>query len=165
MTGNEPTYANVAFRKRGGAYQGSVPLGDLPLLAGDPAATMSTVTELYRAALADIRRWQTDAKILRHSKTPMSVTKAWELGNILHSLNSDLAKHGCRIDKIYEHLERHAGLSSKRASSFVTLRRYVDDAAIIPPELQWNRILKTVKTTSQAIAAGLPVEDYYDGRG
>lgn len=164
MTDDRQTYANVNFRKRGGAYQGSVPLGDLPLLAGDPAATMSAVTELYQKALADIRRWQTDAKKLRQSKTPMSAAKAWELGNILHSLNADLAKHGCRIDKIYEHLERHVGLSSKRASSFVTLRRYVGDPAIIPPQLQWNRILKTVKTTSQAIAAGLPVEDYYDGR-
>ena len=164
MSEDRSTYANVEFRKRGGAYQGSVPLGDLPLLTRDPAATMSAVTALYRAAVADIGRWQDDVKALRQSRTPMPVTKAWELGDILHSLNADLAEHGCRIDKIYEHLERHAGLSSKRASSFVTLRRYVDDPTIIPPELQWNRILKTVKTTSQAIAAGRPVEDYYDGR-
>ena len=163
MTGNRPAYANVEFRKRGASYQGSVPLGDLPLLVGDPAATMSTVAGLYQAAVADIGRWQADAKALRQSKTPMPVTKAWELGNILYSLNADLAGHGCKIEKIYEHLERHAGLSSKRASSFVTLRRYVDDPSMIPMELQWNRILKTVKTTSQSIAAGLPVEDYYDG--
>ena len=163
MTENRSAYANVEFRKRGGAYRGSVPLGDLPLLTGDPAATMSAVAALYQAAVADIGRWQADAKVLRQSRTPMPVIKAWELGNILHSLNVALAKHGCKIDKIYEHLERHAGLSSKRASSFVTLRRYVDNPAIIPPELQWNRILKTVKTTSQAIAEGLPVKDYYDG--
>ena len=163
MTDDRTAYANVEFRKRGGAYQGSVPLGDLPLLAGDPAATMSAVSAVYQSAVADIGRWQADAKALRQSRTPMPVTKAWELGNILYSLNADLAGHGCRIEKIYEHLERHAGLSSKRASSFVTLRRYVDDPAIIPPQLQWNRILKTVKATSQAIADGLAVEDYYDG--
>ena len=160
MTNNRPTYASVAFKKRGGAYQGSVPLGDLSLLAGDPAATMRAVTALYQAAVADIHRWQTDAKSLRQANTPMPVTKAWELGNILYALNNDLAKHGCKIDKMYEHLERHAKLNPKRASSFLTLRRYVDDATTIPSELQWNRILKTVKATSQAIAAGHLAEDH-----
>ena len=157
--GGQDTYANVAFKKRGKTFQGSVPLGDLALLPNDPAETMRAATIIYEQSLADIKRWQGEAKSLRQSKTPISVRKAWELGDILFRLNAGLAEQGCRLEKPYDHLERHAGLSSKRASSFVTLRRYVTDKDAIPEELQWNRILKAVKSTSQSIAAGLPVGD------
>ncbi len=87
----------------------------------------------------------------------MSARVAWELGDILFQLNIGLESLGCRVEHLYDHLEEHVGLSPKRASSFVTLRRYVDDPTLIPEELQWNRILKTVKTTSQSIAAGIQV--------
>ncbi len=159
MTVDKAIYASVAFKRCGGAYQGSVPLGDLGLLSHDPAETMQSVTGIYEAALADIKRWQKEASSLRQSRTPMSVRKAWELGDILYRLNAGLAENGCQVENLYDHLERHAGLSSKRASSFGTLRRYVDDVNAIPPELQWNRILKTVKSTSEAIAAGLLSEN------
>ncbi len=159
MTVGKVIYASVAFKKHGGAYQGSVPLSDLALLPNDPADTMRAVTGIYEAALLDIKRWQREAKSLRQSRTPMSVRKAWELGDVLHRLNTNLAGHGCQLENLYDHLEHHAGLPPKRATSFVTLRRYVDDADVIPQQLQWNRIMKTVKATSQAIAAGLPVEN------
>ena len=148
----QDAYASVAFKKRGGAFRGSVPMGDLPLLSNDPAETMREVTVIYQNALADIKRWQRDASKLRKSKTPMTVRKVWELGDILHRLNGDLAEQGCRIENLYDHLERHADISPKRASSFVTLRRYVSDVDLIPENLQWNKVLKTVKSTSQAIA-------------
>ncbi len=121
--------------------------------------TMRAVTILYETALTEIKQWQREAKSLRLSRTPMSVRVAWELGDILLRLNAGLAEQGCQVENLYDHLERHAGLSPKRASSFVTLRRYVDDADLIPEELQWNRILKTVKATSQAISAGLPLQE------
>lgn len=147
-------YASVAFKKRGSGFRGSVPMGDLSLLSNGPAETMQAVTMIYQSALVDIKIWQKDAGELRKSKTPMTVRKVWELGDILHRLNADLAEQGCRIENLYDHLERHADISPKRASSFVTLRRYVDDAEMIPEGLQWNKILKTVKSTSQAIAHG-----------
>ena len=148
------TYASVAFKKRGGAFRGSVPVGDLSLLPNDPAETMREVTAVYERALDDIKRWQKDASELRKSKTPMTVRKVWELGDILHHLNTSLAELGCQLENPYDHLERHAGIPTKRASSFVTLRRYVAYAELIPENLQWNKILKTVKSTSLAIADG-----------
>lgn len=147
-------YASVEFRKHGNKFRGSVSIGDLALLPNDPAETMNIVTAIYQDALAEMKRWHEDANALRNSKTPMPVRKVWELGDILHRLNAALAEQGCRIENLYDHLERHAGIPSKRASSFVTLRRYVDDAEMIPNGLQWNKIIKTVKATSQAIAAG-----------
>ena len=147
-------YASVAFKKRGSTFRGSVPIGDLALLPKGSAETMQEATIIYQDALADIRRWQNDANILRKLRTPMTVRKVWELGDILHRLNSDLAEQGCRIENLYNHLERHANISPKRASSFVTLRRYVADVELIPEDLQWNKILKTVRSSTIAIADG-----------
>ncbi len=147
-------YANVEFKKRGNTFRGSVPIGDLALLPNDPADTMNKATLIYQNAVMEINGWHQDADALRKARTPMPVRKVWELGDILHRLTAGLAQQGCRVENLYDHLERHAGIPSKRASSFVTLRRYVDDVEMIPHELQWNRILKTVKSTSQAIADG-----------
>lgn len=147
-------YASVEFRKQGNSFRGSVPITDLALIPNDPAETMNTVTKIYQNALTEIKYWHEDADALRKSKTPMPARKVWELGDILDRLNAGLAEQGCRIENLYDHLERHAGIPSKRASSFVTLRRYVDDAEMIPENLQWNKILKTVKSSSQAIGSG-----------
>ena len=154
MMERQSAYASVAFKKRGGAFRGSVPVGDLSLLPNDPAETMREVTAIYQNALDDIKRWQKDASELGKSKRPMTVRKVWELGDILHHLNASLTELGCHLENPYDHLERHAGIPAKRASSFVTLRRYVADAELIPENLQWNKILKTVKSTSLAIADG-----------
>lgn len=154
MMERQNAYASVAFKKRGGAFRGSVPLGDLALLPNDPAETMRVVTAIYQNALAEIKLWQDDAGALRKSRTPLPARKAWELGDILHRLNVDLAGQGCCIENLYNHLERHASISSKRAGGFITFRRYVPDAELIPVSLKWNNIMKTVKSTSQAIAAG-----------
>ena len=147
-------YANVAFKKSYDGFRASVPIGDLARLPNDPAETMRAAVVVYQQTLAEIRRWQADATALRRAKTPMSVRKAWELGDIIHRLNIKLAEQGCRLENPYGHLEQHAGISRKRISGFITLRRYVSDAELIPEKLQWNRVLKTVKSTSQAIAAG-----------
>ena len=149
--------ASVAFKRRGGAYQGSVPLKDLALLRNDPAETMHAVSTIYRMALREIRQWQRDAESVRQSKMPLSARKAWELGDIVHRLNADLAEHSCRLENLYDHLARHAGTSSW-LSQYVTLRRYVNDKEAIPQSLKWNSIAKKVKPAGQAIAAGLSVE-------
>lgn len=156
--GQQDAYASVEFNKRGGAFRGSVQMGDLALLPNDPAETMRAVTIIYQNALANIKSWQDDASALRKAKTPLPVRKAWELGDILHRLNTELAEQGCRLENPYDHLERHAGIPSKRATSFVTLRRYVPDKELVPKELQWNKIMKTVKSTSQAIVDGSLME-------
>lgn len=148
------TYASVAFRKHGETYLGSVPMGDLALFPKDPAETMRAAAGVYQTALAEISRWQADAHALRQAKTPLPVRKAWELGDIIHRMNGGLAELGCLLENPYDHLEQHAGLPSRRISGFVTLRRYVPDAELIPEGLPWNRILKTVKSTGLAIAAG-----------
>ena len=55
-------FAAVAFKKRGGAYRGSIALRDFPSLRGDPAATMEAATVTYQAALKEIHQWQQDTK-------------------------------------------------------------------------------------------------------
>ena len=149
--------ANIMFKKRGGAYRGSAPLGDLALLRNDPAKTMRTVTGVYRRALLDIRQWQREVRSLRQSKIPLPAKKAWELGNVVHQLNVDLAAHGCRLDSVYDHMERHARLSPHLLGRFVTFRRYVHDVEAIPEHLKWNRVVRSVKSTGQAIDARISV--------
>ena len=154
VTGPHDPLASVAFKKRGTTYQGSVPLRDLALLRNDPAETMRIVTAAYENAVADIKSWQSDTRLLHRSKISLSARKAWELGDIIGRLADDVEAHGCQIEKLYDHLELHARLPAKRATSFVTLRRYVPDPSLIPDNLRWNDILKTVKTSGQAIASG-----------
>ena len=158
MTKGKDSRAAIAFKKRGGAYRGSAPLSDLALLRNDPAETMSAVTDVYRRALRQMRQWQRDIKSLRKSKIPLPASKAWELGNVVHTLNADLAAHGCRLENLYDHLERHAGLSPKWLGRFVTFRRYVYDVEAIPDGLKWNRVVRSAKSTGQAITAGLLVK-------
>lgn len=157
MSERKESYAAVAFKRRGGTYQGSVPLKDLALLHDDPAQTMHAVTDIYQRALREIRQWQKDAESVRQSRVVLSARKAWELGDIVHRLNTDFAKHSCRLENLYDHLARHAGTSGW-LSQYVTLRRYVNDVESIPESLTWNSIAKKVKPASQAIAAGLSPE-------
>ena len=151
-------YAAVTFKKRGNAYQGTVLLSNLALLRDDPAETMREVTSIYRGAVTNVKRWQSDIRVLRKSKVPLSARKAWELGDILHKLRTDLAKRGCRLDGLYDHLERHVGLAPRRARSFVTLRRYVENPDSIPENLTWHNMEKTAKSFSRNIVANLPVK-------
>lgn len=153
MINSKGRYAAVTFKKRGNAYQGTVLLSNLALLRDDPAKTMHEVTFIYRGAVTNVKRWQSDIKSLRKSKVPLSARKAWELGDILHKLTTDLAERGCRLDGLYDHLERHAGLTPRRASSFVTLRRYVEDPGSIPENLKWHNVEKTAKLSSRSIVA------------
>ena len=158
MTQDQRPLASVVFEKRGEEYQGSVPLTDLALLRDDPAETLRIVTGLYSGALEQIQQWQSDVKSLRQSRTPLPASKAWELGDTVAKLSEDLEKHGCCLDGLYDHLERHAGLSRKWLGNFMTFRRYVGDKDMIPEGLRWNEILKTAKSAGQAIADGVIAE-------
>lgn len=150
--------ASVAFTKRGSTYRASAPLGDLALLSKDPALTMRRATDTYEEALGEIRRWQREVRTLRKSQTPLPAYKAWELGDIVCRLKSNLASHGCELDDLYGHLERHAKLPPKWLTQYVTLRRYVDDVEAIPTEIKWNSIMKSVKSASLLIAASSTVD-------
>ena len=159
MSESRDPLASLAFKKRGSTYQGSVPLQDLTLLRNDPAETMRIATATYADALGKVKRWQNEARHLRRSKISLTARKAWELGDIIDKLADDVEAQGCQIEKLYDHLERHAQLPAKRGSSFVTLRRYVPDPSLIPADLRWNDILKTVKSSAQSIASGTYRED------
>lgn len=153
MTTENGAQASVAFTKRGSAYRASAPLSDLALLSNDPAQTMRKATETYEAALTEIRQWQQDVKALRSSRIPLSASKAWELGDIVYRLNADLASHGCRLENLYDHLERHAKLPPKWLTQYVTLRRYIHDVESIPVEIKWNSIMKSVRSASLAMSS------------
>ena len=99
--GQAEACAGVAFKRRGADYRASAPLQDLALLRDDPAKTMRAATVKYRTALRDIRQWQQDVEALRRSKTALPAKKAWELGNIVHKLDEELAKHGCQLEDPY----------------------------------------------------------------
>ena len=154
MTDKQEAYAGVAFKRRGADYRASAPLRDLALLRDDPAKTMRAATVKYRTALRDIRQWQQDVEALRRSKTALPAKKAWELGNIVHKLDEELAKHGCQLEDPYGHLERHAGLSPKWLAQYITFRRYVEAIDAIPDTLKWNSIMKSVRSAGEAIASG-----------
>ena len=149
----QEAYAGVAFRERGGDYRASAPLSDLALLRDDPAETLRAATDKYRSALGQIRQWQRDVESLRRSKTALPAKKAWELGNIVHKLDEELAKHGCQLEDPYGHLERHVGLSPKWLAQYITFRRYVEDVDAIPATLKWNSIMKSVRSAGEAIAS------------
>ena len=157
MSRGRAPLAALEFKKRGGNYRGSVPVGELVLLPNDPAETMRTVTTVYQSALDEIRQWQQETEALRRSKTPLSARKAWELGEIVRRLEADLEKHSCRIDGLYDHLARHAGTPGW-LGTFCTFRRYLDDPESISENLKWNSIAKRAKAAGQAIAAGVLVE-------
>lgn len=159
MTNRKKSCATVAFKRRGAAYQGSVALQDLELLRNDPAETMRVATGIYQRTLAEIRQWQRDAKSLRQLQTPLSAKKAWELGDIVHRLEADLAEHACRLENLYDHLTRHAGTSAW-LSQYVTFRRYISNVEAIPDGLKWNSIAKTAKSAGLSIADSLPEEKY-----
>ena len=145
--------AALEFKDLDGTYRGSVPVGDLALLPNDPAETMRIVTTIYQNALDEIRQWQQEAQALRRSKTPLSARKAWQLGDVVYRLESDIEQHSCRIVGIYDHLAQHAGTPGW-LGSFHTFRRYVDDPEAIPENLKWNSIAKRAKSAGQAITAG-----------
>ena len=154
MTKEKEARAKVSFKRRGISYQGSVSLQDLDLLQDDPAESMRKVTRIYERTLNEIKQWQLDARALQLSRTPLSARKAWELGDIVHRLQTEFADHGCKLENLYDHLARHAG-TSEWLGRFVTFRRYVNSAEAIPDGLKWNGIAKKSRTAGLSIAAGL----------
>ncbi len=149
--------AALEFKKRGGAYRGSVAISELALLPDDPAETMRSVTSVYQNALGEIRQWQQETQALRRSKTPLTARRAWQLGDIVWRLEADLEQYSCRVDNLYDHLAQHAGTPGW-LGSFHTFRRYVDALESIPENLKWNDIAKAAKRAGQAIAAGVTME-------
>lgn len=149
--------ASLSFIRRGSSYRASVPLKDLTLLRGDPADVMSTATVIYSKALLDIKDWRLRVKASHQSRESLSARHAWELGDIIHKLNEEIANIGCRLEDLYTHLKRHAGLSAYRSSRCVTLRRYVSKVDAIPVDLKWSSVEKSVRATAHVIAAGLVV--------
>lgn len=149
--------AKIAFKKRGGAYRGSVALGELALLPGDPAAAMQAATGIYQTALSEIRRWQRETQAQRQTKQPLTARRAWELGDILHRLEYGLASYSCRLDDPYGHLRRHVG-ATRALIPYRTFRRHLDDPESIPADLKWETIAKRAKAAAQSLAGGGPVE-------
>ena len=152
MTANKKAHVPISFKKRGGAYRGSLPLKYLSMLQDDPAETMSTATDIYVSTLREIKSWQIQAAELRSSKKALPAWKAWELGDIVRRMNMNLSERGFRLEGVYDHLQRHAGLSPRWLGKFVTLRRYVKDAGNIPSELRWNRIRDCAKSFGRTIS-------------
>jgi len=142
--------AAVEFKKIRGAYRGSVQLRDLSQLRGDPADTLRAVAGIYRESLGEIKRWQKEARALKE-RAPLPARKAWQLGDILHRLQSRMAAHGCKLQSVYDHLERHAGLQPRRAAEFIAFRKHIDDETVIPRDLTWSRMVKQVKSSSAAM--------------
>ena len=153
MTENRGPLAALEFRRRDGTYRGSVPLGELSLLPNDPAETMRSVTDIYRSALSEIRQWQRETQAIRQSRTPLTARRAWQLGDIIHRLETNLKLHSCHLVDLYGHLSRHAG-TTDWLGAFRTFRRYVDDPESIPENLKWNSVAKRAKASGQAIASG-----------
>lgn len=149
--------AKIAFKKRGGGYRGSVALGELSLLPGDPAAAMQAATGIYQTALSEIRRWQRETQAQRQTKQPLTARRAWELGDILHRLEIGLAWYSCRLDGPYDHLWRHAG-TTRALIPYRTFRRHLNDPESIPSDLKWETIAKRAKAAAQSLASGGPVE-------
>ena len=155
MKDHKESHAALIFKRRDGTYRGSIPISDLSLLNNDPAETMRAVTDIYRRALSEIRQWQLEAKSIRQSKMPLPARKAWELGDIVHRLETDLARHSCKLENVYDHLTRHAKTpGSGWLGTFVTFRRYVDDKGAIPENLNWNSVAKKAGSVGQAITIG-----------
>ena len=152
MTVIDRVYVPISFKKRGGAYRGSVSLKHLAMLQDDPAETMSAATDIYVSTLREIKNWQSQVRELRSSKKALPARKAWDLGDIVYRMNTDLSERGCRLESVYDHLQRHAGLSPKWLGKFVTLRRYVEDSVNIPSELSWNRIRDSAKSFGRTIS-------------
>ena len=147
--------ASLSFTRRGSFYRASIPLKDLELLQGDPADVMSKATEIYGRALSDIRAWSRQANLARQNRKPLLARKAWELGDIIQNLNEDLDVIGCLLEKLHSHLKRHVGLSSYRSSRCLTFRRYINDVDVIPVDLKWSKVEKSVQSSAEAIAAGV----------
>ena len=155
---NEKRSAVVSFKKRDGRYRGSISLAHLGLLCDDPAKTLGEVTACYAGALNDIAAWRRDVTAMRKEGLQLSARKAWELGDVVNRLTRGLAERNCRLDGLYDHLRRHAGVSEWLAA-FVTFRRYVEDVDAIPEDLKWNGLSKRAKTAGQAISNTRPAEN------
>ena len=154
VKGQSKARASVAFKRRNHTYQGSIPLRDLGLLRDDPGETMRVVTNIYGRALCEIRSWQMDVKAIRRSKAMLSARKAWELGDIVYRLDDALAEYSCKLEDMYGHLSQHAK-TVKGLGRYVSFRRYLPDANVIPEFLTWHSVEKKPKTAAQAIAAGM----------
>ena len=148
--------ASVAFKRRNHIYQGSIPLRDLALLRDDPGDTMRAVTSIYERALREIGSWQKDVKAIRRAKAMLSARKAWELGDIVYRLDGALAEYSCKLEDMYGHLSQHAR-TVKGLGRYVSFRRYLASADMIPECLMWHSVEKKPKTAAQAIAEAMDI--------
>lgn len=142
----------IRFDWTGTAYRASVGLSDLSRVQGDPAERLKAAAATYQDSVSRISEWRKETTNAKSGGKNLTARRAWDLGDLIIRLRSNMADQGFAIVDLYRHLSEHAGIPywSQR---FATFRTYIPQRTRIPADLGWNRVGKRARAEAIGIMA------------
>lgn len=86
-----------------------------------------------------------EMEALRLKHFPRQAKSMWILGDLIVGLVNKLGSINLEIDDLYAHLTRDLNVKRKWLEKVVIIRRYIDNAAIIPKNFPWSKCEKGTK--------------------
>lgn len=148
----------VSFEPTNGEFQAFLSIDAAFSGDHDPQTLVREATEVYERVIDRMRLVVGEIKALRRTRTPIPARKVWQVGDLVFRLRDELATVGLQVDGVYDHLARDLAVKRKWLEKVIILRRYIEDIAIIPKELNWGRCEKGTARIARRLSDGLPPE-------
>jgi len=147
---NDDELAFVSFEKSSEGFKGSLSLQNLSSVS-EFEKTITKAEEIYEQYIQTIKNTLAEIYRLRRHRLPGSARMAWELGDTIFRLTTDLKNLGLQIDGLYDHLLRDTGANKKWLEKVIILRRYVPERDLIPESLTWTYFEKSTRRKAENI--------------
>lgn len=142
----------IRFDWTGTAYRASVGLSDLSRVQGDPAERLKAAAATYQDSVSRISEWRKETTRAKSYGESLTARRAWDLGDLIIGLRSNIADQGFAIVDLYRHLSEHTGIPYW-SHRFATFRTYIPQRTLIPADLGWNRVGKRARAEAIGIMA------------
>jgi hypothetical protein len=117
----------------------------------DPELVLRKASELYRRAVARMRRLISAIKSARADGRSVPARKIWELGQVIFELKRRVEKLSLQVNGLYDHLVRDLGVKREWLEKIVIFRRYLPDKTLIPESLNWGRCARAPRTSAEKL--------------
>lgn len=148
----------VSFEPTKGEFRAFLSIDAAFAVDHDPETLVQEATGVYELLIDRMRSVVGEIKALRRTRTLVPARKVWQVGDLVFRLRGELATLGLQLDGVYDHLARDLGVKRKWLEKVIILRRYIEDIAIIPKELNWGRCEKGTARIARRLSDGLPPE-------
>jgi hypothetical protein len=144
----------ISFEVTNGKYRGCLSIDTAVTGDTNPDMKIRKALKLYLKYLRKLRLLIAHIEAKRRKREYISARKMWEVGDLIFELKDALAAISLQLDGLYYHLVRDLGVKRKWLEKAIIFRRYIPEANIIPPALNWGKCEKGTRKVALGLANG-----------